>query len=85
MTGGKMWRNHYKFFGILPDFRGFEKIKSERLKTIDTDKPFKERRTLLLIFRWLSPDVVMLKLLTVCKKFYMLSWSAELMNNLVYY
>jgi len=27
MTGGKMWRNHFKFVGILPDFRGFEKIK----------------------------------------------------------
>lgn len=20
------WRNHYKFVGILPDFRGFEKV-----------------------------------------------------------
>jgi len=21
------WRNHYKFVGVLPDFRGFEKLK----------------------------------------------------------
>jgi hypothetical protein len=20
------WRNHYKFVGVLPDFRGFEKV-----------------------------------------------------------
>ena len=26
MTKGKMWRNHFKFVGILPDFRGFEKV-----------------------------------------------------------
>jgi hypothetical protein len=35
------WRNHFKFVGILPDFRGFEKIKQTR---IVADKHFKEKR-----------------------------------------
>ena len=83
LTKGKMWRTHSKFFGMLPDFRGFEKVKCERIMATET--AFKERRMLILIFRWLSPDILLLKLVQVCRNFYRLSWSAELLNNLVYH
>ena len=40
---------------------------------------------LLNIFRWLPPDVMLLKMAKVCKKFYILTWNQELLNNLCFY
>jgi len=82
LTKGKMWRNHFKFVGMLPDFRGFENVRSNRLIP---EKHFKEKRTLLLIFRWLPPDIMLLKMVKVCRKFYILSWNLELLNNLCFH
>ena len=75
------WRNHYKFVGILPDFRGFEKLKMKQVIEI---KHFREKRTFINIFEWLSPDNVLLKVSKVCKKFYMLTWNDELLTKLAF-
>jgi hypothetical protein len=60
---------------------------SERInqKRIIADKHFKEKRTMLNIFQWLSPDVMILKMTHVCRKFYILSWNLELLNKLCFY
>lgn len=81
MTKGKLWRNHFKFVGMLPDFRGFENVK---MNWIIPEKHFKEKRTLILIFQWLAPDTILLKLIKVCKKFYILTWNMELLNTLCF-
>lgn len=46
---------------------------------------FKEKRTFINIFEFLKPDEVLVKLKLVCRKFYMLSWSDELLNNLTFH
>ena len=81
VTKGR-WRNHYKFVGMLPDFRGFEKINQVR---VIKDKHFREKRMMILIFQWLSPDVMLLKMSNVCKKFYILSWNEELLKAFCFY
>ena len=75
------WRNHYKFVGILPDFRGFEKL--VMVQIIKT-KHFREKRTFINIFEWLKPDEMLLKLAKACKKFYMLTWNDELLKKMAY-
>jgi len=78
--------------GILPDFRGFEKL---RMKQVIEIKHFREKRTFINIFEWLSPDNMLLKVGKffrliqpfagkVCKKFYMLTWNDELLSKLAF-
>lgn len=57
------WRNHYKFVGVLPDFRGFEKLTMRQVIVI---KHFREKRTFINIFEWLKPDEMLLKVGKVC-------------------
>ena len=75
------WRNHFKFVGVLPDFRGFEKVEIKQVMPI---KHFREKRTFINIFEWLKPDELLLILTRVCKKFYILSWSDELINKITF-
>lgn len=80
--GGIRWRNHFKFVGVLPDFRGFEKL---AMKCAIKIKHFKEKRTFINIFEWLKPDEMLLTVGKACKKFYMLTWNEELLNLLTYH
>ena len=75
------WRNHYRFVGILPDFKGFEKL---RMRQVIKVKHFREKRTFINIFEWLKPDEMLLTVGKACKKFYMLTWNPELLNLLVF-
>ena len=75
------WRNHYKFVGVLPDFRGFEKL---HMKMVIPVKHFREKRTFINVFEWLKPDEVLLKLGRCCKKFQMLTWNEELLNKMAF-
>ena len=75
------WRNHFKFVGVLPDFRGFERLAMRQIIAI---KHFREKRTFINIFEWLKPDEMLLKLGKCCRKFYMLSWNDELLNKMAF-
>lgn len=75
------WRNHYKFVGVLPDFRGFERLV---MRQIIATKHFREKRTFINIFEWLKPDEMLLKMGKCCKKFYMLTWNDELLNKMAF-
>jgi hypothetical protein len=75
-------RNHFKFVGILPDFRGFERVKSVLPIKL---RHFKEKRTFINIFEFLNIEEMILKLKLVCKKFYILSWNDELLNKLTFH
>ena len=75
------WRNHYKFVGVLPDFRGFEKLK---MTQIIPTKHFREKRTFINILEWLKPDEMLMRVGKVCKKFYMLTWNEELLNKMAH-
>ena len=66
------WRNHFKFVGILPDFRGFEGV---NFKPVIPAKSFREKRTFINIFEWLKPDEFLLTAAKACKKFHILSWN----------
>ena len=75
------WRNHFKFVGVLPDFRGFEKLVMQQIIQI---KHFREKRTFINIFEWMKPDEMLLKLGKICRKFYMLTWNDELLNKMAF-
>ena len=75
------WRNHYKFVGVLPDFRGFERV---NFKQIMPMKSFREKRTFINIFEWLKPDEFLLTVQKACKKFHMLSWNSELLQKITF-
>ena len=75
------WRNHFKFVGILPDFRGFEKV---AMKQIIASRAFREKRLLINILEWLKPDEILLKFIRVSRKFYMLTWNDELINKVTF-
>lgn len=76
------WRNHFKFVGVLPDFRGFERM---TMKQVIKTRHFREKRTFINIFEWLKPDEILLKLGKSCKKFYMLTWNDELLNKMAFH
>ena len=75
-------RNHFKFRGILPDFRGFENTKCKLIMKI---RHFKEKRTFINIFEFLKPEEMVTKMKLVCRKFYMLSWDKELLYKLCFH
>lgn len=37
---------------------------------------------LILIFEWFTPDIILLKMAHVCRKFYIVSWNEEMLNYL---
>jgi hypothetical protein len=46
-------------------------------------KPFKKKRLYILIFEWLYPTEIMLKLALCSKNFYIVSWDCELLRTLI--
>eukprot|EP00347_Sterkiella_histriomuscorum_P008144 403346211 len=77
----KKFRNYHKFIGLLPDFMQFEHVKSIRIMKFNH---FREKRTFISIFNYFTPDVLMLKMKLVSKKFYSLSWSDELLTYMCF-
>lgn len=63
---------------MLTDFRYFERVNCSRKIKI---KHFKEKRTFLNIFEWIDAPELLITMAKVCKKFYILSWSEELISK----